>query len=185
MTSQSCENILRLAQHADRLGHSLPILTDVLRKADVQQALREVIGGVSIPEFAKDAGVGKDTIYRIMDVDKPPYVPAVVQIAKIVAAKGLTLTDFFARVEGHARIAVAPQDAEIREHADSSIHASGDPFIAQLIRLCLRAAAASSRNNARALFEELAVGFGMAHTPGAVDQIKRAIHDRRERSGDR
>lgn len=65
-------------------------------------ALRQLISEakLSAEEFADEAGVARATVYRIEGADKKKYSPRTETISALVESRGLTITAFFARIEG-------------------------------------------------------------------------------------
>lgn len=113
-------------------------LAAMIEARQVQLALRKLVGG-SPDAFADDAGVGRDTVYRVMNLGKT-YVPRVTNIAKMVAARGLTLSEFFAQIEALPTTSdgdtMSPANKVKLPHAGAgySISASGNPLSEDTIR---------------------------------------------------
>lgn len=111
----------------------------------VQRALRDVIGAVDPAEFAKDSGVAKATIYRILKVGAPkPYAPRIDTIIAILKERGLSLSEFFARVEGLPAQPFRDRSStpEVASHGadtalSSATHVPESLFIAGLQNLAL------------------------------------------------
>ena len=56
---------------------------------------------MGVPELAADAGIAKTTVYRLENLnDDPDRGPDLETIEKLTTAMGLTLSSFFARIEG-------------------------------------------------------------------------------------
>jgi transcriptional regulator with XRE-family HTH domain len=99
------------------------------------------------------------------------------------------LDDYFARQTNtdsqalkHFDTIASPPVTDTRHRADTEF--SNVEFIARLVEVCLAAAShGEQRRNARAMFEELAVGFALVVTPELGEETKRAIHDIRRRHG--
>lgn len=170
---------------------SSAILTHMSLKRQIQRVIRELMAEakMSPEEFADDTKVSRATIYRIEN--SRPYAPGADVIEKILAARSISLREFFDRVEGRLGYSAG-------EHADNPMTtpagagvglvretATGYPVPAQvelygtLIRAFLDAAIVARRSNARAQLEELAVAFATAAdrlAPGErADEIKRQI----------
>lgn len=82
-------------------------------KLDVRRALRAVRRerkpqGFTLDKLSADSGVDRAAIHRIESVEKyPDYEPGIETVARLVDAMGLTLSEFFSRVEGFDRDALA------------------------------------------------------------------------------
>lgn len=71
---------------------------------------------LGVPDLAQDAGLAKTTLYRLEDVDDDPAREVdLVTLEKLVVAMGLTLSEFFAKIEsgvdlnqGHEGVTTLP-----------------------------------------------------------------------------
>lgn len=82
-------------------------------------------------EFADEAQVHRSTVYRIEKMEKD-YVPRIDTISALVDSRGLTVTEFFARIEGVAQLTT--QGSSGAEPLDSSLDPRSHDFASQLDR---------------------------------------------------
>jgi len=140
----------------------------------MQRALRALIAGsgMSKEAFAKQAGVGRATIYRIMG--SQPYAPSPDVLERLVGTASLSVLEFFTRLEEGSSFEglqpTLPPQAPDEDEAQ---------FADRLSKACLDAATRSRRAQTRALLEDLAVAFGMTD-PEQGDRAIDAIRARRE-----
>lgn len=120
----------------------------VVDAKQVRAALRALMGKQTPDEFADAAGVDRSTIYRILKVGGK-YSPKVETVSALVEAQGLTLSEFFLRIEG------THQPIEHSTGTASSARRALE-FREQLSVAFLEAAAATSRATLRGLLTELA-----------------------------
>jgi DNA-binding XRE family transcriptional regulator len=67
----------------------------------VRAALRQLRTDANMTpeEFADGAGVSRATVYRIEDLEKT-YAPRIETVSMLVESRHITLSEFFARIEG-------------------------------------------------------------------------------------
>lgn len=91
------------SQANDLTAFTSQILAAMVSSKEVRAALRELRGKISPDDFADEAGVNRATVYRIEDL-KRSYTPRIETIDALVRSRGLTLSAFFAQLEGlHAQ----------------------------------------------------------------------------------
>jgi len=77
------------------------ILWPMVEPRKIRVALRQlrVEANMTPEEFADEAGVSRATVYRIEELNTS-YAPRVDTVAALVVSRGMTLSSFFARIEG-------------------------------------------------------------------------------------
>lgn len=94
---------------------------------------------LGVPELATDAGLNKTTVYRLEDVDtEPDRELDLVTLEKLTTAMGLTLSEFFARIEGLPAQPFGDRSSHGADTAlSSATHVPESLFIAGLQNLAL------------------------------------------------
>jgi transcriptional regulator with XRE-family HTH domain len=100
----------------------------------VQDALRQlrIEANLAPEEFADEAAVGRATVYRIEN-QKKVYAAKIETISALVASRGLTLSAFFARIEGLPARPLSEYDrASTSKSGETTTHAPSVPSAAAL-----------------------------------------------------
>lgn len=174
---QKCDNLSKSRDLAGQYGA-------VVDSRQVRMALRKLRTDANLTpeEFADEASVNRATVYRIEDMDSR-YGPKVETISALVASRGLSLTEFFARIEGVTQ-AVLPSDQG--STANEALHQGGRDVPAspvesdRLSRLeaeiaTLKAEWRGVRDVTRSLFETAVVGAkGRTAAVGSTRSRRRA-----------
>lgn len=96
-----------------------PYFGRMVTTRQVRLALRQLRGTATPEEFADQARVARATVYRIDDLEGTKmYSPRIETIAALAQARGLTLSSFFARIEGLPTAEVMGTDQMHRKAAN-------------------------------------------------------------------
>ena len=140
----------------------------------------------TLDKLRDESGVDRTAIHKIENTKKyPTYEPGIDTVSKLVEAMGLTLSQFFARIEVlHPPVApstlqptsIGPHtqqqggasygtaDAATEDHLvlNDPTGTSAEAFAKRLAAICLRASDRSDRDNIRALLNDLVWAFQIA-----------------------
>jgi transcriptional regulator with XRE-family HTH domain len=85
----------------------------MITSRQVRAALRKLRTDANLTpeEFADEASVHRATVYRIEKMEKTNY-PRIETISALVESRGLTVTAFFARIEGVTNLESPPETTE-------------------------------------------------------------------------
>lgn len=157
---------------------------DYVRARDVLRERRFELR-LSIKDLASMADVERTTVYRVENTKAAPdYRPDFETMEKLASAMNLTLSQFFARIEG------LPSDGQavtlpITPELGAPAHVPSASEFQRMADLCFRAAERSGRLTVRGLLADLAYAFQQAALPGGQttdhrrDEAGSAAGDRR------
>lgn len=136
----------------------------------VRRELQRIRGEASPEEFADQAEVNRATVYRIEDFDgTPKYSPRIETISKLAAARGLTVSAFFAQIEGLPTASPQSTTVELLTQGvpdDSrAVPAASLTLRQELSVACLAAAKDTRRKSVQALLTEFAWAFAGGKNP--------------------